>query len=150
MGRMKSAARELLDNGADGLVFGALTNDGLVDEKALSEMIAVASDKPLTFHRAFDELADPLVALDVLKNYGVARVLTSGGKQTAMEGVNKVAKFVAEAGEDLIIVPGGGVRSHNVIELIERTGAREVHSASRTNGAHVDPKEVQRLVEALA
>lgn len=148
--RMKQEARELLASGADGLVFGALTKDRVVSEDALRDIVNLGTPTPVTFHRAFDLVADPLVALDVLKSCGVARVLTSGGKSVAMEGEKLLARLVQQGGDDLIVVPGGGVRSHNVDELINRTGAREIHSAARTTQAKVDPQEVGNLVKAIA
>ncbi len=148
--RMRISAREIIDVGADGIVFGALLVDGRVDENALREMVEAVAPKPVTFHRAFDEARDPLEALDAIIRCGGARVLTSGGQPTALEGAELIARLVERAGNDLIVIPGGAVRTENVLEILDRTGAVEIHSAARATEARVDPEEVRRLVEALA
>ena len=60
----------------------------------------------LTFHRAFDVVRDQDKALEDLMACGVRRVLTSGGRQTVMEGLGQLASLVAAAGSRLSIMPG--------------------------------------------
>ena len=67
-------------------------------------------------------------ALDTLVDLGVTRVLTSGGAPTAAEGVTVIADLVARAGEDLVVMAGGSVRSHNVADIVSLTKVREVHA----------------------
>ncbi len=69
-----------------GIVFGALTADGRVDESALEAIRAAAGTVPVTFHKAFDDAADLFAAYETLAHHGVVRVLTSGGAATAHEG----------------------------------------------------------------
>src|SRR5205809_3697782 len=77
------AARML---GANGVVLGALTREARVDRARLQVLVDAASDLPVTFHRAFDLIADQEQALDELIRNRVTRVLTSGGAPTAREG----------------------------------------------------------------
>ncbi|MBK8977339.1 MAG: copper homeostasis protein CutC [Planctomycetes bacterium] len=120
-------ARALRLAGADGIVFGALTPGGAVDEVAVGRVVAAAAPLPVTFHRAFDHVGEPLAALDRLVALGVARVLTSGGAPRAIDGAERIARCVGHAAGRLGIVAGGGVRPDHVAELVERTGVREVH-----------------------
>jgi copper homeostasis protein len=83
------------------------------------------------------------VALDDVIEAGVSRVLTSGGAPTAREGVEGIAALVLQARERVSIIAGGGIREHNVREVIARTGAQEVH------GRLVDEAQMRGLVDAV-
>jgi copper homeostasis protein len=126
-----------------GFVIGALRPDGSVDIEATRRMRHACEDSPVTFHKAFDQTPDLPAALDELIGLGVARILTSGGETTALDGAAKLAELVVRARGRVSILAGGGVRPANVAELIGRTGVHEVHlragvavpSASREAGA---------------
>lgn len=79
------------------------------------------------FHRAFDVAADPRVALDALISLGITRLLTSGAEPTAAAGAPLITELIARAAGRIEILPGGGLRDHNVADLIRATGARQVH-----------------------
>lgn len=117
----------LRDAGAAGIVVGALTKDGEVDRRRMAEFVDLASDLPVTFHRAFDVCRDPGEALDALAELGVRRVLTSGQARTAHDGRFAIREAVQRAGDRLSIMAGAGVRPENVARLVEMTGVREVH-----------------------
>ena len=118
------AAEEL---GADGVVVGILDVDGRVDTKRTGELIDIARPMNVTFHRAFDMTADPFQSLHDLIDLKVDRILTSGQKNTAEEGIALISDLVKEAGEDIIIMPGCGITPENIERLAEQTGAREFH-----------------------
>jgi copper homeostasis protein len=113
--------------GADGVVVGTLTRDARVDVEQLFSLVAAAGDLPVTFHRAFDLARDQQQSLEALMQCGVSRVLTSGGAGTALEGVGAIASLVRRAAGQIEVMAGGGVREENVQEIVQRTGAREVH-----------------------
>ena len=121
-------AKEL---GADGLVFGCLTPDGQVDIEAMTPLMEAAGDTPVTFHRAFDHSADPFQALEDIISLGCARILTSGCRPTALEGVSLLAQLVEAAGDRIIIMPGCGVKESNIAETARLSGAREFHFSAR-------------------
>ncbi len=73
--------------GAAGVVLGVLTRDATIDREQTAELVALARPLCVTFHKAFDQTAEPLEALDILIALGVERVLTSGGRPTALEGI---------------------------------------------------------------
>jgi copper homeostasis protein len=125
-----------------GLVTGAITADGELDLPAIKRLIGAAQGTSVTFHRAFDHLANPLAALESLIELGVDRILTSGGAKSASEAVDQLADLIERARGRIVILVGGGVRAHNVREIIERTGAREVHAR------FVDDTQMKGLVVA--
>lgn len=117
--------------GVNGVVMGFLTKDGEIDQSLTREMIALARPMSVTFHRAFDLCRNPKTALEHLIDLGVDRLLTSGQKPTALEGAPLIKSLVQQAGKYLIIMPGSGIREHNIRELTELTGAREFHVSAR-------------------
>ena len=129
-----------LDRGADGLVFGALTERGEVDVRSCERVLSVARQRPKTqtvFHRAFDVVAEADVALEQLINLGFTRVLTSGRAPRATEGLDEIRRTIDRAAGRIEILPGGGIDGGNVARVIEATGADQVH-VSLTCAAH-DP-----------
>lgn len=124
-----SAIREL---DANGVVIGFLKPDGEIDTDRTREIVGLARPMEVTFHRAFDMCRDPLSALDQLKETGVTRILTSGARNTVMEGIELLAELVEKAGDEITVMPGCGVNGKTLGELMERTGAEEYHSAAQT------------------
>jgi len=119
-------AREL---GAHGIVLGALTGDHEVDREGVQRLLDRSGGLPVTFHRAFDRVADVRAALDVLLSMRIPRLLTSGGYPTAWEGRVVLRDLVRQAAGRLIVMAGGGVRQNNVRALVAETGVVEVHSS---------------------
>jgi len=111
-----------------GIVTGVLTPGARVDVGRTRTLVNAASGLPVTFHRAFDSTDSLPDALEQLIQLGVSRVLTAGGAPTALEGASSIADLLDRARDRIAIIAGGGVREHNVRELIARTGVREVHA----------------------
>jgi copper homeostasis protein len=111
-----------------GIVTGVLNPHARVDVERTRVLVSAASGLPVTFHKAFDSTANLPEALEQLIQIGVSRVLTSGGSPTALEGASTIADLVDQARDRIAIIAGGGIREHNVRELIVRTGVREVHA----------------------
>ncbi|QNE37675.1 copper homeostasis protein CutC [Leifsonia shinshuensis] len=120
---------------AVGFAVGALRPDGSVDAGATAALVAACGEAPVTFHKAFDQVPDRAEALEVLVGLGVARVLTSGGSPSAVEGADALAALVAQAGDRIAVLAGGGVRPVNAAELVRRSGVREVHLRAVTTVA---------------
>jgi len=114
--------------GIAGIVAGALRSDGSVDVESMRRLMSPAAGLPVTFHRAFDVVANRTEALEQVIDLGASRVLTSGGAETAPEGASAIALLVDQAGERISIIAGGTIRDHNVRDVIARTGVREVHA----------------------
>lgn len=114
--------------GAAGVVFGLLTPEKTVDEKNTRMLAEYAQPLPVTFHKAIDELENPVAGVRVLKKIkGIKRILTSGGKTTAKEGAETIRKMHETAGQNLIILVAGKVTDENLEETQELTGAEEFH-----------------------
>ncbi len=130
---MAADVRYCAEAGCDGVVIGILNADGTIDKKRCTKLVQMA--KPLglgiTFHRAFDMCADMDQALEDIIDIGCERILTSGGKSTAMEGAATIAGLIKKAGGRISIMPGSGININNVTDLVRFTGAVEVHSSAR-------------------
>lgn len=161
---MVADVRAIRAAGAAGVTIGALTAERMPDGKTMKRLIEAAGpNMQLTFHRAIDDCADPVAAMDILAELGFDRVLTSGAATSAMEGAETIRKMMERASGRLEIMPGGGVRPENIAELRSLTGARQFHSSARNKSAatvqansmfgatpaSVDAKIVRKLVENL-
>ncbi|XP_041735064.1 copper homeostasis protein cutC homolog isoform X1 [Coregonus clupeaformis] len=120
-------------HGADGLVLGALTEDGRIDAELCMELLAVSRPLPVTFHRAFDMVHDPVVALETLVSLGFERVLTSGCDCSALEGLPLIKRLVEQAKGRITIMPGGGITERNLQRILEGSGVLEFHCSARSS-----------------
>jgi len=115
----------------DGIVIGLLNSDGTIDKKRTSQLVETAYPLGVTFHRAFDRCLDPFIAMHELIEMGCERILTSGQQPSVIDGVNLVASLQKIANENIVIMPGSGVRKENIKMLEEKTGCVEFHSSLR-------------------
>ena len=120
----------LSDLGVAGVVVGCLAADGTIDEKRMSELVRAAGSLNVTCHRAFDMTRDPAEALEALIRCKVGRALTSGQRDTALEGVGQLANLVRMAGDRIIILGCGGLAPENIAEVRSKTGLSEMHFAA--------------------
>ncbi len=112
---------------ADGVVFGILTPGGKIDVKRCRELIERARPMKVTCHRAFDRTRDPFEALEDCIEAGFDRILTSGHKHKAFEGIPLLRSLVEKAANRITIMPGSGINADNAGQIIRETGAREIH-----------------------
>ena len=124
-----------INAGADGVVIGALLPDGSIDTDTCRRLIDHAKGRNVTFHRAFDVCHDPESALEPIIGLGCNRLLTSGCSTSAQEGIPMLRKLIAQAGDRLTILPGGGVCPDNASEIMRVTGCRELHASARSSVA---------------
>ncbi len=95
-------------------------------------MRTIESGAVAVFHRAFDRVRDPFVALEQLIDLGVGRVMTSGQQPTALPRARLIADLVARAAGRIEILPAGGVRPSNALALLQRTRCDQLHSSLRS------------------
>jgi copper homeostasis protein len=140
----------------DGVVLGLLTNERRVDVSRTRELVDVSKRMGMgvTFHRAIDESADLLEALEGIIETGAERILTSGGKPTALDGSDLIAELVARSKGRIAILPGAGIHADNVQEVARSTGAGEFHSGlssvlARGADSAKFEAEVRRLAQKL-
>ncbi len=140
------------DLGCKGIATGVLTVDNSIDVSVIKQIVEWAYPMQVTFHKAFDEVPDAYEALEILIDAGCRRVLTSGLRRTATEGVATISQLVKVAADRIIIMPGGGVRAHNIRDLAQETGAKEFHSAAMINisiSETADEEEVRMMRKNL-
>ena len=121
-----AAARDL---GADGVALGVLTAHGQVDVARTARLVEESGPLKVTFHRAFDQLADRTAGLDALLGLGVDRLLTSGGAPSAWEGREELGRLVERVGGELEVVAAGGVTGESARRLLEATGVPAIHGS---------------------
>jgi copper homeostasis protein len=140
---MKLDIKTCIEKGCDGVVFGILKEDGSIDKERCAELIEIArfGGMKTTFHRAFDVCKDYFEALEDIIELGFDRILTSGGKSTAMEGANTIARLVSLASGRISIMPGSGINEYNIADLVRYSGAKEFHASARSR---VDSKMTYR------
>lgn len=118
--------------GAQGVVIGALTTEGGLHREQMKRMIDAADGMRVTLHRAFDMCANPLYTLKEAEQLGVSIILTSGGRQTAVEGKSLLLKLLKEKEDRTQILMGGGIDAAAVRLLAETTGNRFFHMSGKT------------------
>jgi len=119
---------------ADGVVLGILTSDGRIDKQRCKELVDRAKPMRVTCHRAFDCTRDPFEALEDCIEIGFDRILTSGQKNTAFEGVGLLTQLVQKANGRIVIMPGSGVNEKTVIPIVQQTQVKEVHFSAAIPG----------------
>ena len=135
--RMRRDAESAMRLGAAGVVLGVLDAEHRIDVEQTRALAELAEPEQVTFHRAIDRTPDLIAASDALMELGIARVLTSGGAATALEGADALAALTAHVGDRLVVVAGGGVRANTAREIVERTGVREVHARCEGSAARI-------------
>ena len=130
---MKLDVTLMLENGADGIAFGCLTKDSEIDVKQTKEIVDIIKsfNKEVVFHRAFDCVKDVDKAMNILIELGVDRVLTSGLKPKAMEGIEMIKYLQDKYGDRIEILAGSGMNATNAKEMMDRTGICQVHSSCK-------------------
>lgn len=118
--------------GCDGISTGVHKLNGEIDTDRLKRIVEWAYPMGVTCHRVFDATPDAFKALEAIIDCGCERILTSGQRSTAPEGIELLAKLVQQADGRITIMPGAGVRSSNIEALVKGTGATEFHTSART------------------
>ncbi|MDC1106846.1 copper homeostasis protein CutC [Prolixibacteraceae bacterium] len=114
--------------GADGVVFGVLRTDNEIHTTAVRELCELKGNMSVTFHKAIDECSHPDQALKHIKMIGmIDRVLSSGGKDTALEGAEMLNKMRQASQQAPIIVVAGKVTKDNIEEVKKLIPAKEFH-----------------------
>lgn len=118
--------------GADGVVFGLLDADGIIDTARCEQLLFAAEGMKKVFHRAFDMAADPYSSFNLIQQLGFDVLLTSGRRQTAMDGIEVIRQLVSRSNSSIQIMAGSGVSSANAA-LLSNTGVQALHFTSKKN-----------------
>ncbi len=138
--------------GCPGIATGILQANGKIDIANLSRIVEWAHPMAVTCHKAIDRTTDAAQALDDVIAAGCSRVLTSGLCATAVEGASVLSQLIQQANNRIIIMPGGGVRSSNIAQLVSSVKANEYHSSGivqRSDLYLADEEEIRVMVEML-
>jgi len=141
---------------SDGFVFGVLTADREIDAQRCKELVFACGKKEKVFHRAFDQLVDPIRSMELLIDLGFTRILTSGLAPSAEDGAGTIEMLIDAADGRIEIMPGGGVRPQNVQRILP-TGCKSIHlaplresldlSGGGTPYRVVDTEQVEQVVK---
>lgn len=163
---MKEDIRTAKQLGCDGVVIGMLNTDGTVAKEPCKQLVELAYPLGVTFQRAFDRVKDPFTALEDVIETGCERILTSGLVPSCHDGAPLIGELNKKADGRIIIMPGSGLRSGNVLDVARITGATEFHTSARVftdtqmdfvnpameedlKNVMVDGEEVARIVQLL-
>ncbi|MEI8084181.1 MAG: copper homeostasis protein CutC, partial [Actinomycetes bacterium] len=139
--------------GFPGVVLGILRTDSSIDITRTTELVDIAhginSEVAVTFHRAFDSARSTTASYADVAATGARRLLTSGQRQTAPQGVELIRELLALQDHGPLVMPGSGVRPQNVRTFLD-LGAIEVHStATASPTAPLDPATVATLADIV-
>lgn len=152
--KLCAAARALSGLNVDGVVLGFLRK-GEIDLQLTESVLSCAPKLASTFHHAFEEADDPILAIRVLRRLKqVDRILASGGTGRWTEKIKRMSRYEAEVGPEIEILAGGGIDEQSIRMICQATGIREFHvgRAAREPASPagvVRSERVKALVEAL-
>ncbi|MBP6673312.1 MAG: copper homeostasis protein CutC, partial [Bacteroidetes bacterium] len=124
---MRAGVEMFKSMGVNGIVLGILNRDRMIDAERSTELVRLAQPLPVTFHRAFDAAMDPFGSLEKVIATGATRLLTSGQKPTAPEGIELIGQLIAAARGRITIMPGAGINKSTIEAFTSMNGIEEVH-----------------------
>ena len=128
---MCDSIKAFADEGADGVVVGALSPDGDLDEDAIKKFILRAGRAKVVLHRAFDMCKEPFAALNKSKELGIDTILTSGQKGNCVDGSPLIKELIERAGKEINILIGAGVSADAIKKVYEMTGGTNYHMSGK-------------------
>lgn len=152
--KLWAAARALSWLNVDGVVLGFLRR-GDIDVQLTESVLSCAPKLAATFHHAFEEADDPVLAIGVLRRLKqVDRILASGGTGSWTEKIQRMSRYETEAGPGIELLAGGGIDEQSIRMICHATGIREFHvgrAARQPASAEgvVRAERVKALVDAL-
>ena len=117
--------------GCAGIVSGFLTSENKIDTKKTQQLIEASDGMEFTFHRAFDWVVNPLEELQKLIDLKVNRLLSSGQKPTAIEGISLLKELQKLTKDKIEIMPGGGINLENALKFKE-ANFKSIHFSATT------------------
>lgn len=121
-------AKEL---GLDGVVIGILSPDGTLDKDKMKILMSIARPMKVTCHRAFDMTRDLKQALRDCLELGIDYILTSGGENSVIDGLQNLCELVKDGNKKIQIMPGSGVTIDNLENIIRTTGVENIHLSAK-------------------
>lgn len=141
-------AQQLWEFGTEGLALGVLTEDSKVDRVQCRQILREAEGLDYTFHRAFDLCPNAFEALDSIVSAGFTHVLTSGGGKSAAETSDRIQAMVEYVRGAVQIIAAGGIRSHNVADVVSKSGVNSIHFGPRVMAPNSEPNSGWTVLDA--
>ncbi|WP_433774256.1 copper homeostasis protein CutC [Bacillus wiedmannii] len=141
--------------GAAGVVLGVLNEQNEVDEAKLADLLSVVDGINVTYHRAIDDIENPVEAMKILKKFNkVTHVLTSGGQGNIVDNIPVLKDMQKISDGQIQLVAGSGVTKENIKKLLDETGVTQAHVGTAVREgkscfSEIDPNLVQELVEII-
>ena len=123
---MKADIIKFKEMGCKGIVSGILNDDKTIDIERTKELVELSKPLEFTFHRAFDIVTDPIKELEKLIQLGIDRVLTSGQKDKAIDGLYLLEKLKNISKNRIKIMPGSGINKSKIVNF---EGFDEIHGS---------------------
>tara|TARA_S200000501_G_C20732234_1_gene703350 strand:+ start:270 stop:887 length:618 start_codon:yes stop_codon:yes gene_type:complete len=111
---MKQDIIKFKEMGCKGIVSGVLNDDNSIDIERTRELVELSKPLEFTFHRAFDIVSKPFKEIENLIRLGVDRVLTSGQKEKAIDGLVLLEQLNNISNNRIVIMPGSGISKNNL------------------------------------
>jgi len=127
-----------------GIVIGALNNDKSLAMEPLKKWRKMCPDLDFTFHRAFDVVKDCEKAIQQLIDLGYDRILSSGQKPKATDGLKLLNKLNSKYSNQISIMPGGGINDRNIHEFLN-SGFRQIHLSAKAQNKATDEDPISNL-----
>ncbi|AXO93719.1 copper homeostasis protein CutC [Bacillus anthracis] len=141
--------------GVAGVVLGVLNERNEVDEEKLADLLSVVDGINVTYHRAIDDIENPVEAMRTLKKFHkVTHVLTSGGQGNIVDNIPVLTDMQKVSDGQIQLVVGAGVTKENIKQLLNETGISQAHVGTAVREgkscfAEIDPNLVQELVQII-
>lgn len=134
--------------GCHGVVFGILDKKNKINIKMCKKLKTFCGNMSTTFHRAFDEIADPFDALESIIDLKFDRILTSGQKKNAKEGIKLITQLAERSKNRISIMPGSGIRSNNIDLFLKNKNINEIHTSSYSDGKF-STNELKKIIKKI-
>ena len=123
---MKADIVKFKEMGCKGIVCGILNDDKTIDLNRTSELVKLSKPLEFTFHRAFDIVPNPIKEIKKLIELGIDRVLTSGQKEIAVDGLGLLHNLLEITQKRIKIMPGSGINKSNIVNFKK---FKEIHGS---------------------
>ena len=123
---IKGDIAKFKEMGCKGIVSGILNDDNSIDIERTKELVELSKPLEFTFHRAFDIVISPLKEIENLIGIGVDRVLTSGQKEKAIDGLVLLKQLNSISKNRIKIMPGSGINKSNIVNF---RNFKEIHGS---------------------
>jgi copper homeostasis protein len=101
-----------------------------VDVERTRQLVEAAAEMETTFHRAVDMTANYKQAVEDIIAAGCKRILTSGGYDKAIDGIDNVRRAVEISRGRIEIMAGSGVVAANAVAL-KNVGVDALHFSAK-------------------